>query len=372
MKYFVFFIAFLVLLCQPSSTHAAGLRGLVVEVNSGRALTMINMGKQIKVIVEAAETPEEGQPYSDLARQHLATLVLNKEVGVEYTGLGDGNVLVGRVFLEKMDVGKQMIRDGVAWYDHSYETDLGTESQSYAASEQAARDERRGIWQDPSPVAPWDWRKEQIAKREALAAQRYRSVKPLPSSNHSVSRSARNASSIGAFQKIAPAGEYFSVAMPNNGKALSEEIPTPGGLMNADFYVVAGSDTLYEMLWMTAPYKGEGAFSRMFPNFTEEYNRILKRAYEASGVSCGFASSTDLPTSNGFRGRQYDIPGCQFPGVIRIYYKPQGDKVTVYILAAIRRTSNTAPTKQFLDSFRLSGAENVQDPENAAIYYLGK
>jgi hypothetical protein len=177
---------------------------------------------------------------------------------------------------------------------------------------------------------------------------------------------------MGAFQKIAPAGEYFSVAMPSSGKALSEEVPTQDGMMNADFYFVAGSDTFYEMFWMTAPYKGEASFSKMFPNFTEEYNRSLRRVYEANGVSCGFSSSTDLSVSNGFRGRQYDIPGCQFPGVIRIYHKPFGDKVKVYMLVAIRRTSSTASTKQFLDSFRLGAAENVQDPESGAIYYLGK
>src|SRR5262249_37876092 len=72
------------------------------------------------------------------------------------------------VLLEGIDVGSQMLRDGVAWYDHARDYEL-TESDRnlYAQCESAARAEKRGLWQDQSPLAPWEYRRlqaEQLAR----------------------------------------------------------------------------------------------------------------------------------------------------------------------------------------------------------------
>ena len=35
----------------------------------------------------------------------------------------------------------------------------------YEATEDIARTERRGLWVDPDPVLPWEWRKKKRANR---------------------------------------------------------------------------------------------------------------------------------------------------------------------------------------------------------------
>jgi hypothetical protein len=114
--------------------------------------------------------PEAGQPFSEAARDHLRALVLDQTVMVDYTHLADG-YLEARVILKGVDIGSQMLRDGVAWYDHATDYEL-TESdrQLYAQCEQAARAEKRGLWHDESPVAPWDYRRIQQAKLDGKSS----------------------------------------------------------------------------------------------------------------------------------------------------------------------------------------------------------
>src|SRR5689334_13480741 len=157
-RLFVFLL--LTLFCSVLSVKANTLYGRVVEVQDGKTMTIENTGRRVKVALKLAEPPDTGQPFADVARLHLSGLVLGRQVTVAYTGLGADALLLGRVFCDNRDVGLQMIRDGVAWFERTYQAELNeAERRVYADSEQAARNEHRGIWQDPAPVAPWEWKK---------------------------------------------------------------------------------------------------------------------------------------------------------------------------------------------------------------------
>jgi micrococcal nuclease len=157
-------IAFLLLLVAPVSVRAAGLAGLVSEVRNGKSLIAVSATRKLEVLLEGVDAPEPGQEYSDIARQHLADLVLGKEIYIDYAGISSGGRLVARVFCKDMDVGLQIIRDGVAWYDRRSENTLTElERRIYAESEEAARNERRGMWEIGSPMPPWEWRRVQAA-----------------------------------------------------------------------------------------------------------------------------------------------------------------------------------------------------------------
>jgi endonuclease YncB( thermonuclease family)/thiol-disulfide isomerase/thioredoxin len=157
-------IAFLLLLLAPVSVRAAGLAGLVSEVRNGKSLIAVSANRKLEVLLEGVDAPEPGQEYSDIARQHLADLVLGKEIHIDYASIRVGGGLIARVFCKDMDVGLQIIRDGVAWYDRKSENTLTEmERRIYAESEDAARNERRGMWENGSPMPPWEWRRVQTA-----------------------------------------------------------------------------------------------------------------------------------------------------------------------------------------------------------------
>ncbi|HEY0003628.1 MAG TPA: thermonuclease family protein [Pyrinomonadaceae bacterium] len=158
----------LLLLLLPALASARTIQALVVEVEDGNTFIAISVNNRLKVKLKAADAPELDQAYGNVARQHLADLILNKEVTIEISRLSADRVLVSRVYLNEMDVCQQMVRDGVAWYDRGYETELSDQEQFvYVESEKAARNERRGIWQEASPVAPWEFKKTETAKAAA-------------------------------------------------------------------------------------------------------------------------------------------------------------------------------------------------------------
>ena len=62
--------------------------------------------------------------------------------------------LVARVWVGKLDLNYALVRTGYAWHYTRYYVDS-----QFAAAQEAARVERRGLWADPNPQAPWAWRK---------------------------------------------------------------------------------------------------------------------------------------------------------------------------------------------------------------------
>ncbi len=60
---------------------------------------------------------------------------------------------LGFIFVDSMDVNAQMIEDGWAWHFKKY-----NDEQRLASLEEEARAEKRGLWADPNPLAPWEFR----------------------------------------------------------------------------------------------------------------------------------------------------------------------------------------------------------------------
>ena len=54
---------------------------------------------------------------------------------------------------EKKDVSAEMIKAGMAWHSKEYSDDV-----QYEKLEIQARDNEIGIWNDPNPIAPWEFR----------------------------------------------------------------------------------------------------------------------------------------------------------------------------------------------------------------------
>lgn len=148
------------------ATAAVGatLHVKVTEVQSGNTLVVSNTSRALKVRLKGIAPPEAGQPFSDVAREHLKMLVLDKAVVLDYTNLSDG-YLEAKISLNGIDVGSQMLRDGAVWYDPNKAHGLtDADRKLYANCEKAARDEKRGLWSDAAAVSP-------LAFREAKNAE---------------------------------------------------------------------------------------------------------------------------------------------------------------------------------------------------------
>jgi endonuclease YncB( thermonuclease family) len=88
-----------------------------------------------------------------VARDRLAELTKGKAVAV-IAGKPDKYCrTVARIKVEGQDVGHRLVAEGLAWHYTRYSDDA-----TLAGAEAEARADRRGLWRDPAPVPPWEWR----------------------------------------------------------------------------------------------------------------------------------------------------------------------------------------------------------------------
>jgi endonuclease YncB( thermonuclease family) len=104
------------------------------------------------------DAPERQQPFGAHSRANLAHLCFRQRAEVRATAAGGGHDRYGRtvarVTCNGTDANAEQVRSGMAWVFDRYVVDL-----TLYRLQERARAERRGLWFDPSPVAPWQWRK---------------------------------------------------------------------------------------------------------------------------------------------------------------------------------------------------------------------
>lgn len=151
------------------------IKGVVSGITDGDTLTVRDeVGKEYEIRLFAIDAPEtschyknpaaddyctdQAQPYGKSAKQYLTKLVYGKQVIVR---LGQGasyNRLIGTIFIGDMDVNLQMIKEGYAWHEiHYAKFQPENERLVYSSAEYAAR-EGKGLWEDPKPISPWQYR----------------------------------------------------------------------------------------------------------------------------------------------------------------------------------------------------------------------
>jgi len=65
----------------------------------------------------------------------------------------------------------EQIRAGLAWHYKKYQGEQSVADRvAYSDAEMEARRQNLGLWGDPQPVPPWDYRKAQREQKKALEA----------------------------------------------------------------------------------------------------------------------------------------------------------------------------------------------------------
>lgn len=142
------------------------------EVTSGRATGVTDgdtiallvyangQPEEVKVRLSGIDAPERSQPFGRAAKQRLSDLLFGRDVTVEWFKRDRYERLLGKVMLDGADMNLEMVRSGHAWVFTKYLNEIPpVDREAYVAAEQEARTERRGLWTDPAPVPPWEWRK---------------------------------------------------------------------------------------------------------------------------------------------------------------------------------------------------------------------
>lgn len=151
------------LLCCLVLPSAVGgdFKGRVVRVVDGDTIEVQGFSRRTqRVRIQGIDAPEANQAFGARAKQRLADLVEDKVVTVEADKRDRHGRTLGKVMVGGEDVGLALVREGYAWWYRDYSRDLGlVDRVLYPLAEFQARWGDSGLWADPDPLAPWEFRR---------------------------------------------------------------------------------------------------------------------------------------------------------------------------------------------------------------------
>jgi micrococcal nuclease len=151
------FLAAGTLLWGLSASAQEEFSGKVVGVTDGDTIKVLRLGRQVRVRLYGIDCPEKKQAFGNRAKRYTSDLVFAKTVTVKVKDIDRYQRIVGEVILpDGRNLNQELVRAGLAWWYQRYaKTDRKLER-----LEQIARKNKRGLWADPDPLPPWDFRKK--------------------------------------------------------------------------------------------------------------------------------------------------------------------------------------------------------------------
>ena len=106
------------------------------------------------------DAPEHDQAFGAQSTQHLSDLISGKTVSLDCENERSYGRLICKIILPNgEDVCLDQVKAGMAWHYKQYEDEQSpTERQAYAAAECTAMKSKIGLWSEPHPVQPQDFR----------------------------------------------------------------------------------------------------------------------------------------------------------------------------------------------------------------------
>lgn len=133
----------------------------VVSVHEGDRLTIRHDGRSNTIYLKDIDCPELTQPYGKQAKHATAAYVGNRNVVVRGFARDKQGRVSAEVFLDDgRNVARELLKEGLAWWKRSASSDTRLEM-----IEELARAGKKGLWAEPKPVPPWEWKEKSKVKR---------------------------------------------------------------------------------------------------------------------------------------------------------------------------------------------------------------
>ena len=140
----------------------------VIEVFDGDTVLVLRGAQKIKIRLANIDAPEVGHagvsgqpPSSHMAQeggmasmQALMGMVLHKQIQVDSQTTDQYGRMVATLHVDGKNVNEEQVRNGMAWEYSGYHS-----NKTYIALQSEAQQARRGLWAQPNPMPPWQWRK---------------------------------------------------------------------------------------------------------------------------------------------------------------------------------------------------------------------
>ena len=113
----------------------------------------------LRVRLSWIDAPEKSQAFGQRSKQHLSDLVFGREVELHTHGLDRYGRTLAVIFVNGIDANLEQVRSGIAWCYTRYLSQAPADIQaSYRQAETEAWEQQRGLWSEPDPIPPWEYR----------------------------------------------------------------------------------------------------------------------------------------------------------------------------------------------------------------------
>ena len=150
------FLVSLILLPWPIIDSATTITAKVVRVLDGDTIEVLHNHHPERIRLSGIDCPEKRQAFGQRAKQAMSELVHGKEVTVQTHGHDKyKRTLANLILSDGTSVNQQLVKEGWCWWYRKY----APGDTVLEGLEKEAREARKGLWADPYPVPPWEWRK---------------------------------------------------------------------------------------------------------------------------------------------------------------------------------------------------------------------
>lgn len=226
----------------------------VIAVPAGDVLSLERAGESARVRLWGIDAPEAGQPFAEEAAARVKELVLGKTVKAEVITQDTAGMNVARVtYGQELDLAETLVAEGLAWWDQR----RANEARALKLGNAEAIREKRGLWADDAPLAPWDYRLSHDLEDFAYAGG---NAPVLPAESEAPEEEIKSVSASGTGVKL------FGTNPGTNPGAAPTEAPTaadlPSLLVRHQPRVV--NDASGSPMGITAGDIGQIPFARQF------------------------------------------------------------------------------------------------------------
>ena len=149
-------VPLITILASAAQTYAADFSGPVVSVLDGDTLEVLHNQHPERIRLSGIDCPEKKQAFGQRAKHAASALAFGKDVTIHTHGHDKYRRTIGDVILpDGMNLNQELVKQGWCWWYRKY----APRDTVLEQLETDAREGRKGLWVDPQPMPPWEWRK---------------------------------------------------------------------------------------------------------------------------------------------------------------------------------------------------------------------
>lgn len=148
-------LAMLLMVAFACPAYATKFEGTVTGVLDGDTIKVLHDGHEDVVRLNSIDCPEKEQPFRQEAKKFTSTKCFGRRVTIDSDKHDRYKRTLGDVILQDGSLlNAELVRAGLAWWYRYFAPD----NKVLERLEQQARDAKRGLWADPNPTPPWEFR----------------------------------------------------------------------------------------------------------------------------------------------------------------------------------------------------------------------